>query len=70
MPCILAGSRIGDVVIDPFFGSGTVGQVSQALRRKWLGCELNKEYESLQNMRLGRNYVIKNQEKQKSGFLF
>jgi DNA modification methylase len=51
-PCILAGSKVGDIVLDPFFGSGTTGQVAQNLGRKWIGCELNKDYESLQNQRL------------------
>jgi len=54
-PCILAGSRVGDVVLDPFFGSGTTGAVAQNLGRKWIGCELNKEYESLQMDRLKQN---------------
>ena len=53
-PMILAGSRVGDIVLDPFFGSGTTGQVSQQLGRKWIGCELNKEYESLQNERVSQ----------------
>lgn len=53
-PCILAGSRVGDIVLDPFFGSGTTGQVSQALGRKWIGCELNKDYEKLQNERVSQ----------------
>ena len=53
-PMILAGSRVGDIVLDPFFGSGTTGQVSQALGRKWIGCELNKSYESLQNQRVSQ----------------
>ena len=53
-PMILAGSRVGDVVLDPFFGSGTTGQVAQNLGRKWIGCELNKEYEALQNVRLSQ----------------
>jgi len=53
-PMILAGSRVGDIVLDPFFGSGTTGQVSQALGRKWIGCELNKDYESLQNERISQ----------------
>jgi len=43
-PCILAGSRVGDVVFDPFMGSGTVAQVAQDLGRHWLGCELSPEY--------------------------
>jgi DNA modification methylase len=53
-PMILAGSRAGDIVLDPFFGSGTTGQVSQALGRKWIGCELNKDYEKLQNERVSQ----------------
>lgn len=51
-PCILAGTKSGDIVLDPFFGSGTTGMVAQNLGRKWIGCELNKDYESLQNERL------------------
>ncbi|OXJ20277.1 site-specific DNA-methyltransferase [Burkholderia sp. AU6039] len=51
-PCVLAGSRPGDVVFDPFFGSGTTGQVAQRLGRRFLGCELNPEYEALQRDRL------------------
>jgi len=51
-PCILAGSKTGDIVLDPFFGSGTTGAVAQKLGRKWVGCELNKNYEKLQNERL------------------
>jgi site-specific DNA-methyltransferase (cytosine-N4-specific) len=50
-PCILAGSRVGDVVLDPFMGSGTVGQVAQNLGRRWIGCELNPEYVNLQESR-------------------
>ncbi|AJE99622.1 DNA-methyltransferase [Pandoraea apista] len=50
-PCILAGSRPGDIVLDPFLGSGTTAQVSQALGRHWVGCELNQEYSSLQEAR-------------------
>jgi len=51
-PMILAGSKIGDTVLDPFFGSGTTGSVAQNLGRKWIGCELNRDYEKLQNERL------------------
>lgn len=43
-PCILAGSREGDIVLDPFFGSGTVGKRSKELGRKWTGIELNPDY--------------------------
>ena len=47
-PCILAGSRPGDIVFDPFLGSGTTAQVAQRLGRKWIGCELNPLYVQLQ----------------------
>jgi len=50
-PCILAGSRPGDLVLDPFMGSGTTAQVAQALGRQWIGCELNEEYAPLQQAR-------------------
>jgi len=50
-PCILAGSRPNDIVLDPFFGSGTTGEVCETLGRQWVGCELNKEYEPLQKER-------------------
>ena len=41
---VLAFSDIGDVVLDPFSGSGTSVVVAEQLQRKWLGCELNAEY--------------------------
>jgi DNA modification methylase len=40
-PCILAGSRAGDIVLDPFMGSGTTAQVATDLGRNSIGCELN-----------------------------
>lgn len=43
-PCILAGSRIGDTVLDPFAGSGTTGQVSLELGRRAVLIELNPAY--------------------------
>ena len=53
-PCILAGAAPGQVVLDPFMGSGTTAQVAQSLGRQYLGCELNPEYEALQNKRLSQ----------------
>jgi len=47
-PCIMAGAPRGGIVLDPFMGSGTTAQVAQNLGRKYLGCELNKEYAPLQ----------------------
>ena len=53
-PCILAGAPVGGIVLDPFMGSGTTAQVAQNLGRKYLGCELNPEYEALQKKRLSQ----------------
>ena len=43
-PCVLASSQPGDFVLDPFFGSGTVGLVSQEENRQYIGIELNPDY--------------------------
>jgi DNA modification methylase len=43
-PCILAGSRAGDVVLDPFAGTGTVGLAALKHGRSFLGIELNPQY--------------------------
>jgi len=43
-PCVLAGSSRGDWVLDPFFGSGTVGVVSEQHGRNYVGIELNPKY--------------------------
>lgn len=43
-PCILAGSRPGDTILDPFGGSGTVGEVALEYGRKAILCELNPDY--------------------------
>lgn len=50
-PCILAGSRPGDTVLDCFFGSGTTGEVAGKFGRQWIGCELNPDYAPLQRAR-------------------
>jgi DNA modification methylase len=51
-PCVMAGSRPGDIVLDPFMGSGTTASVALKHGRQYLGCELNPEYEALQQDRL------------------
>lgn len=43
-PCVLAGSKPGDTVLDPFGGSGTTGQVALDLGRHAILCELNPDY--------------------------
>jgi DNA modification methylase len=56
--CILAGSRPGDIVFDPFMGSGTVAAVSQRLGRYWLGAELNPDYLPLQAQRTRQGGLV------------
>ena len=51
-PCVLAGTKSGELVLDPFMGSGTTAAVAQRLNRLYLGCELNEEYKKLQDERL------------------
>jgi DNA modification methylase len=51
-PCILAGCPEGGVVLDPFFGSGTVGVVATKHNRKYIGIELNPEYIEIAKKRL------------------
>ena len=51
-PCVLAGSRPGDIVLDPFMGSGTTAAVAIQHGRQYLGCELQVEYAPLQDERI------------------
>jgi DNA modification methylase len=50
-PCIMAGTKPGDVVIDPFGGSGTTGQVALELGRKAILIELNPDYAKIIDQR-------------------
>lgn len=52
-PCLLAGTKKEDHVIDPFFGSGTVGEVCLELQRHFTGIELKKGYAEMACRRLG-----------------
>lgn len=58
-PCILAGCPEGGVVLDPFFGSGTVGVVAIKHNRKYIGIELNPEYVEIAKKRLGGTDTLK-----------
>jgi DNA modification methylase len=51
-PCILAGSAKGDLILDPFCGSGTVGVVALRHGRKFVGIELNPEYAEMARKRI------------------
>ena len=46
-PCILAGSEPGDIILDPFMGSGTTAMVAKQHDRDYMGCELHEDYGEL-----------------------
>lgn len=53
-PCILAGCPVGGIVLDPFFGAGTVGVVCRRHGRDYLGIELNESYCEMARARIAR----------------
>ena len=52
LPMVLAGSREGDTVLDPFNGAGTTGLVAVQEGRRYIGCELNPEYVAMSERRI------------------
>ena len=56
LPCILAGTNEGDLVLDIFNGSGTTGIVAIKQGRKYIGIDLNKEYIDLSNERFDKTF--------------
>lgn len=57
---VLASSKPGDLVIDPFLGSGTTAVVAEQLKRKWKGCDTSVEYArwAAQRIELVENWPI------------
>ena len=53
-PCILAGSKPADTILDPFAGSGTVGVVCAKWGREFIGCELNPAYVQIAERRIAQ----------------
>lgn len=53
--CIKAGSRPGDIILDPFGGAGTTGLVADRLGRNAVLCELNPQYAELARRRIERD---------------
>jgi DNA modification methylase len=49
---ILSWSNEGDLVYDPFMGSGTTAKAAHQLKRNWIGSEISQEYVDLANKRL------------------
>ena len=60
IPCIKAGSSEGDIVLDPFMGSGTTAMVARDLKRNYIGCELHEDYSTLIDERVPTNKVVHN----------
>lgn len=60
-PCIRAGCPVGGVVLDPFFGSGTVGQVCIEENRKYVGIELNPKYVDMAEKRISNAFNLPEQ---------
>jgi DNA modification methylase len=54
-PCILSSSRVNDVILDPFTGSGTVGVVAMRNHRQFVGTELNPEYIQIAHQRIEKS---------------
>jgi modification methylase len=49
---IMASSNVGDVILDPFFGSGTTGAVAKKLGRRWIGIERDRKYVKVAQKRI------------------
>lgn len=62
IPCVLAGSREGDVIYDPFMGAGTTAVVSRNYQRRYLGSEVNKLYIHMAEDRIGGEASIFDKE--------
>lgn len=57
-PCIKAGTKEGDLVLDPFSGAGTVALVAQRLGRDSIGCELSPEYAAMARKRIAADMPL------------
>ncbi|MCT7977876.1 DNA-methyltransferase [Laspinema olomoucense] len=55
--CLLASTQKGDIVLDPFTGSGTTGVVALKHERKFIGCELVKKYQEMAQKRLDETII-------------
>jgi modification methylase len=55
---LLATTEKGDVVLDPFFGTGTTGAVAKRLGREWIGCEREVFYRGVAEKRIARELPL------------
>jgi site-specific DNA-methyltransferase (adenine-specific) len=55
---LIASSDVNDLILDPFFGTGTTGAVAEKLHRRWIGIEKNSQYISIAEKRIfGKTHV-------------
>lgn len=59
-PCILAGSKHGDLILDPFSGAGTTGMVALRHGRRYMGIELNQKYVEMSEWRIREDMPLFN----------
>jgi len=57
-PCVKAGCPTGGIVLDPFGGSGTVGEVAESLGRRWLMFDLDHRNEALMRKRTAQRSLL------------
>ncbi len=55
---LLATTEAGDVVLDPFFGTGTTGAVAKRLGRDWIGCEREADYRKVASARIEKELPL------------
>ena len=55
---LLATTEAGDVVLDPFFGTGTTGAVAKRLGREWIGCEREADYRKVATARIAKELPL------------
>jgi len=53
---LMASTSIGNVVLDPFFGTGTTGVVAKRLGRNWIGIEISRKYIEIARSRIESTY--------------
>jgi modification methylase len=64
---LLASTRPGDIVLDPFFGTGTTGAAARRLGRRYVGIERETEYVELARERIGRVQPVSPEDLQVTG---
>lgn len=58
LPCILNSSRVGDVVLDPFAGSGSTGEIAKSLDRQYILIEIDPEYIEIIKQRISASKLL------------